>query len=409
MDLVTSFKGTNTYSLFLKTTNGINMYPLNHLKSKLLCSSIILLLTACGGDSTSKKTANIAMPLPIVIDYQKIIDETVSDTIPGIILLVETPEQQFIGSAGLADIESQEAMQTYHIMPNGSAGKKLTALLTAMLEEEGKLNLDNTIDTWLSAELLGQIAHSNKMTLRQLLNHTSGVYDYLDDNAFKDAVLLDPSSLKTDSYALQFALNKPASFEPGEGWDYSNTGYLLVGLILDEILGEHHSSEMRSRILDPLAMHSSHYGGVEKEHGDSISGYYKDEDVGVLNTKPLYENIGVADAPLVASVADMALLLKTIVSGDSFISQHVKNTLYGEDNLQLMGDSRYYGQGIIKGKRSGKTIYRHGGLELGYSTTNIYIQENQTSITAFFNCGGFESCETETDAMIEKVLLNELQ
>jgi len=385
------------------------MYLLNQLKPKLLCSSIILMLVACGSDPEVNKTANIEIPPAVNIDYQKMIDETVSDTIPGVILLVETSEQRFIGSAGLADIESQEAMQTYHIMPNGSAGKKLTALFVAMLEEEGMLNIDNTLDTWLSEALLVQIAHSDKMTLRQLLNHTSGVYDYLDDNDFNDAVLLDPSSLKTDHYALQFALNKSASFEPGQGWDYSNTGYLLAGLIMDEVLGEHHSSEMRNRILDPLGMNSSHYGGVEKEQGAIISGYYKYEDGEILNTKSFYENIGVADAPLVASVEDMALLLKTIINDDSFVSDHAKGALFGEDNLQSMGDGSYYGQGIIKGMINGTPFYHHGGVESGYSTTNIYIPLTDTSITAFFNCGNFDMCEFETNALIEKVLLNELK
>jgi D-alanyl-D-alanine carboxypeptidase len=365
------------------------MYPLYQLSPKLLCSSIILMLAACGSDSKVSKTPNIEIPPTITFDYQKMIDETVSDTIPGIILLVETSEQQFLGSAGLADIETQEAMQTYHIMPNGSAGKKLTALLVAMLAEEGMLNIDNRLDTWLPEELLVQIAHSDKMTLRQLLNHTSGVYDYLDDSDFNDAVLLDISSLKTDLYALKFALNKPASFEPGQGWSYSNTGYLLAGLIMDKVLGEHHSSEIRSKILDPLGMNSSHYGGVEKEHGDIISGYYKYEDGEVLNTKPFYENIGVAD--------------------DSFVSEHAKEVLFGEDNLQPMGDGSFYGQGIIKETINGTPLYHHGGLESGYSTTNIYIPQTDTSITAFFNCGNFDMCELETSALVEKVLQNELK
>jgi D-alanyl-D-alanine carboxypeptidase len=385
------------------------MLPNYTLKSKLLCTSIALLLTACGGSSDTKTPPIVVKPEVITMDYQKVIDDTVSDAIPGIILLVESIEKSFLGSTGLADIDNQTAMQTYHIMPNGSAGKKLTALLVAMLEDEGLLNQDNTIDTWLSEELLAQIDHSEKMTLRQLLNHTAGVYDYLDDDDFKVAALLDPSSLKTDRYALNFALNKPAYFAPGQGWGYSNTGYLLAGLILDEVLGEHHSSEIRSKILEPLGMNSSHYGGVEKERGDIISGYSRFNDDEVINTKTLYENIGVADAPLVSSVEDIALLLKTIISDDSFISSHVKDTLLGEDNLQAMGNGQYYGQGIIKETINGMIVYHHGGLEAGYSTTNIYIPDNQTSITAFFNCGDFDACESETDAMIQKVLLNELK
>jgi len=76
-------------------------------------------------------------------------------------------------------------------------------------------------------------------------------------------------------------------------------------------------------------MHSSHYGGIEKSRGDIISGYYRYDNGEVINTKTLYENIGVADAPLVSSVEDIALLLKTIVGENSFISQQVKETLFG--------------------------------------------------------------------------------
>jgi len=285
----------------------------------------------------------------------------------------------------------------------------LTALLVALLEEDGMLNQDNTLDTWLSEGLVSQVAHSDQMTLRQLLNHTSGVYDYLDDSSFKKAVLLDPSTLKTDSYALEFALNKPASFPPGTGWDYSNTGYLLAGLILDNVLGEHHSKAIRNRILDPLGMHSSHYGGIEKNRGDIISGYYRYDNGEVINTKALYENIGVADAPLASSVEDIALLLKTIVSEDSFISQQVKETLFGENALQYTEEGNYYGQGIFKETYNGTVIFHHGGVESGYSTTNIYIPSSDTSITAFFNCGDFTLCSTKTDALIKKVLQNELK
>jgi D-alanyl-D-alanine carboxypeptidase len=371
---------------------------------------MIVLLSACGGGgSTTAITKPPTPPAPVAIDYQIMINQTVSDIIPGIVLLVDTPEQQFLGSAGLADIENRTAMQTYHIMPNGSAGKKLTALLIAMLEEEGLLNLDSSINTWLPDELLAQIAHSEAMTLRQLLNHTSGIYDYLDDDEFNNAVLLDPFSLKTDHYALQFALNKAPSFEPGQGWDYSNTGYLLAGLILDQVLGEHHSSAIRNRILDPLGMNASHYGGVEKERNSIISGYFRYENGEMLNTKALYENIGVADAPLVASVEDVALLLKTIINDDGFVSQHSKEQLFGEINLQATDNGNYYGQGIIKETINGVTLYHHGGVESGYSTTNIYIPASKTSITAFFNCGNFERCEDETNTMIEKVLLNELK
>jgi len=387
------------------------------LKS-LLFTSIILSLAACGGGDNKKNP----VPEPTVFNYQATIDNAITDHVPGIILLVEKPGFKFLGSAGLADIETQTPMQTYYVMPNGSAGKKITALLTVMLAEEGLLSLDDTIDNWLSDEILTQIEHSEEITIRQLLNHTSGIHDYLDEPTsgyFFQALLADPQTIKTDSYVLPFGLNQPAYSLPGEEFNYSNTGYLLIGLILDEVLGEHHSTAIRERILNPFGMNSTIYNGVEnnKSQDTLISGYFIDDDDGIINTKPYYENIGVADAPLRSNVEDMTLLLKLIVAQESHVSEYVKEQLFSESALKSWGEPYYgaigtsanYGLGLFKETINNKVVYHHGGLEIGYSTTNIYIADSQTSITIFFNCGGAEQCDIETSALAGTILYNELR
>ncbi|WP_199611445.1 serine hydrolase domain-containing protein [Flocculibacter collagenilyticus] len=376
------------------------------------------LLTGCdsGSSNTSNSTAEIVKAPEEVqqsFDYQAAIDSAISDAVPGIVLLVETPESRFLGAAGLADIETQTPMQTYHVMPTGSAGKKLTALLTVLLEQEGLLSLDAKINTFLDAEILSQIENSDQITIRQLLNNTSGVYNYLDEQTATDyySTLLtsDLSQLKLDPFALAFALNKPAYAMPGEAFNYSNTGYLLVGLILDKLLGEHHSAAMRERIIEPLGMNSSFYGGVEKQVGDIISGYYQHDTFGTLNTKPFYESIGYADAPLRSNVEDLAALLKHIVSPDSVFSQEVQSKFFEQASLVKISEAQEYGLGIYKERINNKTVYHHGGIEAGYSTTNIFIAETQTSITAFFNCGLNVQCEVESDKVVHAILNNELK
>jgi len=387
-------------------------------QSLTLTTAIILFLSACGGSDEPIKEYK-KTEIPVALDYQQLIESKVSEVVPGIILLVEKPDFKFLGSAGLADVETQTPMQTYHVMLNGSAGKKLTALLTVMLDEEGLLNLDDTIDNWLSDEILAQIENSEQITLRQLLNHTSGIFNYLGEaisDDFFQAVLADPETIKTDSYVLPFGLNQPAYSLPGEEFHYSNTGYLLTGLILDEVLGEHHSSAMRNRILNPFGMNSSFYNGVEKSLGEIISGYVVDDVYGEFNSKPYYENIGVADAPLSANVEDLAVLLKLIVGQGSSISQYAKEQLFGESHLVHLDGYYYdaadgnasYGLGLYKESMNNKVVYHHNGLEPGYTTTNIYIADSQTSITALFNCGASEQCKIETEALINTILLNEL-
>lgn len=388
----------------------MSFFSVNKSRIAILAISLSL-LSACGGSSSSTPP-DISEPEPTPVtqefDYQALIDGAVNEDVPGIILEIDGPDIQFIGAAGYADTESQELMQTHHAMPAGSAGKKATALLVALLHQDGVLDIDALISTWLPDSLLSQIEHSEKMTLRQLLNHTAGVYDYLDARSSEewfDAASANLDILKTDIDALQFALNRPSYFEPGEDFNYSNTGYLLTGLILDKVLNEHHHKALRSRILDPFGLTNTFYLGFEKELGEIISGYVIDGD-DIINTKPLYENVGVADAPIATTVSDLSLLIRTIMTDDSIVNDEIRQLLLGEESLVLAdADSNFYvGLGMFKNLKGDFTIFHHGGEEVGYKSSNIYIKELDTTVTTFFNCHGHSSCIVQTDEMIQQVL-----
>ena len=373
----------------------------------LIILSCLPLLTACGGSDSNSEPDVIPPPDSTATDYQAMIENSATGTIPGVVLNISGPTVNFSGSAGLSSIENDIQMLTTDIIPNGSAGKKATALLVGLLHEQGMLDIDLTIDQYLPAELLAQIEFSEHMTLRHLLTHTAGVHDYLDDTTagdWFDAIIADPSSLKTDEYALQFALNQPAYFAPGESFHYSNTGYLLAGLILDQVLGEHHYRAMRELVFEPFGLSDTYYNGLEKERGTIISGYF-DDDGELLNTKPLYENIGVADAPLVSSASDMSKLIRQIVSDRQLVSDEVRALLIGEQNLTDIGDGVFYGMGMFKEIINGKTVYHHGGDEPGYMTANIYIQDTDTSMTLLVNCNLYEACIESTENLVDSILI----
>jgi D-alanyl-D-alanine carboxypeptidase len=385
------------------------MQPLNQLKSTLSCTAIALLLTACGGSSTPTKAKNIETIPVVTVDYQNIIDETVSDNIPGVILLIESPEQSFLGSAGVENIESQNPMQVHHTTPTASAGKPMIGLLAAMLADDNLLNLDDTIDTWLSEDILNQIPNSGEMTLRQLLNHTSGIYNYTGNEGYLGLLIAEPDKVKTDIDFLALALNQPAEFKPGEGSEYSNTGYTLAGLIMDQVLGMHHSIALRERILVPLGMNATYYRGIEKDHGDFISGYHKfDDHDTTYETKSYLENVSQASSPMVSSVEDMALFMKSVVAEPSFINDSIRNEFFGSEQLIPNDSNGVYGLGINVEPLGGNTAYYHAGLNYGYHTQNIYIKEKDLSITAFINCSSKPVCESTMDSLIQKVFDNEL-
>ena len=148
---------------------------ITHSFKLLLTCAMILQLTACGKSSKVIPDPLPPIPPPVVVNYQDVIDNLISTEIPGIILLVETPQTRFIGSAGVSNLQTQQAMQVGDIIPTASVGKKMIALLAAQLADEGQLNLDDTLDTWLSESILSRIANSHQMTFRQLLNHTTTI------------------------------------------------------------------------------------------------------------------------------------------------------------------------------------------------------------------------------------------
>lgn len=365
------------------------------LQKTMFASVVCLGLAACGSSSDSQAPI-IPSPQPVpTADYQDMLQAAVDAGVPGVVMAIESPEINFLGAAGVADIDTQAPMQTYHQMPTGSSGKKATALLVAMLHEEGVLDMDNTISTWLPNTILSRIENSESMTLRQLLNHTAGVWDYLDEDSsdeWFEAIIDDPTSVKTDIFALQFALDQPAYFAPGDAFNYSNTGYLLAGLILDEVLGTHHHTAMRERLFIGLGMNNTYYNGLEKDMGSIISGYTEFGDE-IENTKFIYENIGVADAPLVSTVEDMSLLLRAIVSENSTLDTAITEHLFASNRLVQVNSETQYGLGIFYQNINGKDVYHHGGGDPGYITENYYVADSDLTLTVFFNCSGYEACQ----------------
>lgn len=376
-----------------------------YLRCLSLCFGLFVVF-----DSIAKES-NQQHPTPF-IQFQEQLDSLISDYVPGAVLLVETPDQTFVGSAGYSDLENKIKMTADAVMPNGSAGKKLTALLAVMLHVEGKLDLDSSIKHYLPEEYLSRIKFSKRMNLRMLLNHSSGIFEYNDtpDYGFYWAQFSSPDKFKGDEYLLKFALDKEPEFEPGTRYLYSNTGYALTGIILKKLLGHHPAVAIREKILVPLKMSNSYSKAIEPHIPDFIPGYFFNDveehfplPFGkISNMKAHMASIATSDAPMVSDVTDLAKLLRAIVKNNSVVSSKVREQMIGDKNLIPAWGAKfyrssdlYYGLGIFVEEIHGKRFYHHGGTEFGYFTQNIYIADGDISITAFANCGVNDHCEEE--------------
>jgi len=365
----------------------------NNLKSAIFATFTSLALTACGGSSSSDTTTpqtKVTSPA-VEFDYQKLIDDTVSEDVYGIILLVNTPEREFIGSAGVSDKDKLTPMQTTDVFSIQSAGKVITALLAAQLHDETLLNLDDTLDTWLPLELLDQIQYSEQITLRQLLNHSSGIFDYNKNEMLSEDVLASPEVPRGNIDLVQYALNKTPLAIPGTGFYYSSTNYVLAGMILDEVLGYHNAIEIRARIIDPLSLNATFSLGYEDHMGEIIPGYetYQGQ---LINTAPFISNIFSSSTPVASTVTDLALFYKSLITDTDFVSDDVRELMWGAASLIPVETNDDAGLGIHKYNVNGTTVYSHDGSGEGYLTKNVYIEETNTSIVYFLNCGFSDEC-----------------
>ena len=201
--------------------------------------------------------------------------------LPGVALRVERGnEVVFDGAAGFASREQQTPVAPTDRFGVGSVTKTFTAILVLQLVDEEVLTLDDTVTQWLDDPVVARIPNVDRITLRQLLTHTSGIYDVFDDDSpfWQDAYLgegADWTRVWTPLEVLAYAdgAKHAPYFAPGEGIHYSNTGYILLGLILEQATGQEYAERLHARILDPLGLADTFFASTEPVPGGKVDAY----------------------------------------------------------------------------------------------------------------------------------------
>ncbi len=207
---------------------------------------------------------------------------------PGLVLLVDTPDGRCLSAAGVSSLEDGTPMQVDDILQIGSNTKSMVIVLLMQLVEEGVLNLDDLLSEWLP-EQAAIVPNSDQITIHQMARHTAGIHDY--EEGIITQGLSDPAKLQagyTPAEIVQFAMDdgEPV-FSPGEEgqWQYSNTGYILLGMIIEAATGESLSDLLQSRIFDPLGLESAVLiEGVPQEGEITTKGYKWTEEGERLDT-----------------------------------------------------------------------------------------------------------------------------
>jgi D-alanyl-D-alanine carboxypeptidase len=240
--------------------------------------------------------------------------------------------------------------------------------------------------------------------LRQLLNHTAGVYNYTDDEQLVDQYTADPYQ----EVEIQMIIDRiieinEAVFEPGTDWAYSNTNYILAGLVIEAATGSTYDAELRSRILDPVGMVHTFLGDVETPAIDVVHGYVSIEGE-LVDTTEWNVQWTWAAGGLVSTTSDMALFIRALFNGELFADAGSLDQML---DITPSGDNRY-GLGIGKmsvygwdNSDAADNVWGHGGGVPGYLSILMYARDADLVVIELQNGESADPGSVAFDALRE--------
>ncbi len=307
---------------------------------------------------------------------QQILNETTTTDGPGAAILVARGDEViFRGARGMAQMELGVALRADHVFRIGSNTKQFAAATILKLIEQGRLSLADPL-----SKFLPDYPSGSKITVHELLNHTSGIKDYTEiDGYFRAAIRED---LDTAKLVAVFK-DQPVDFAPGTNWKYDNSGYVLIGAIIEKVTGKSWHEAIRETVLAPLALKHTGYGADQPLIAGRVAGYSTDEQGHASNTIYISMTQPGAAGAMVSSVDDMFHWLRAL---------HTDKVLKAESYQQMItpvptpsGKPTDYGYGIFTRMVRGEHAFGHGGGIPGFTSDTLYIPGPAITVVALTN------------------------
>lgn len=296
---------------------------------------------------------------------------------PGAVtLVIKNGKTLYSQAQGMANMELGVPLKTDMVFRLGSITKQFTAASIMILAQQGKLEVADPLEKYLPDFPLKGI------TLEQLLNHTAGVTNYTDI----------PGLMESDKIRADYTTNQlidlfrdlPADFAPGERFSYSNSGYVLLGAVIEKVSGMTYAEFVQKNIFDKLGMKNSYYGSNTRIIPKRVSGY---EGVGeaLQNASFLSMTLPQAAGSLLATVEDLALWADSLFSG-KVISPQALEKMTTSGKLKD-GSETGYGFGLVcEDYRGHRTIWHNGGIN-GFLTTMYAVPDQALLVIVLSNNG----------------------
>lgn len=311
--------------------------------------------------------------------YDEILAKSYASDGPGAAaLVVKRGEVLYRGARGMANLELGVPLTPDHVFRLGSITKQFTGAAMMMLVEEGKVELDAPVQTYLS----GYPSHGHEITVRHLLTHTSGIFNYTSIPGYMGGSRIR-ADLTTEELIAVFS-DLEMDFAPGERFSYSNSGYVLAGAVIEAVSGQTYAEFVQERIFDELGMTGSHYGG--RQLVPSRVAGYTDGHSGYANAGFLSMTQPHAAGSLLSNVDDLyrwttGLFDHKLISRDS-VRAMVKPMRLNDGELSR------YGLGFSVSDFRGEASVAHGGGIHGFTTAARWLPEQKIFVVVLSNYDG---------------------
>jgi D-alanyl-D-alanine carboxypeptidase len=295
------------------------------------------------------------LPLPDTVQEQ--VDEAIGHGFDGMIVYVDVagkPPAYYSG--GWKNRERKIPADPNSLFKIASISKLYVAVAITRLAKNKRLHFDETLADYFP-DLVGRIENAESITLKMMIQHRSGIPNFTDNPDFWQ------NEQENNKDALAFALDLPASFAPGKGYEYSNTNYLLLRKIIDKVVGYSHEQYIREEILLPLQLKNTFFSLNEVDLDDVMSGYYVGVD----------EDFKANEYGMLATAEDVGIFLRALNDGSLFAK--------GERELYPY-------------------VYEHGGLVIGYQSLAEYHQDIDAVVVQFINTTDFNGYEWNLSEII---------
>lgn len=294
---------------------------------------------------------------------------------PGaVVLIAKDTEVLYRKAFGKANLELDVDMQPDHVFRLGSVTKQFTACAILRLAEEGRLSLQDDIRRFIP-----DFPHPDKkITIESLLTHTSGVKNYTGLPRFSEVKRRDLSPKEL----VDIFRNEPLDFEPGDRFSYSNSGYVLLGYIIEQVTGKSYAAYINETFFQPLGMSSAYYDNASTLIPHRASGY-KPVNGGYANADFLSMTLPYAAGSLASGVDDLFKWYRALSGGQVISKANLEKaqTSYRLKNGRLTG----YGYGWAIGNVQGSPVIKHVGIINGFVTAVVYQPAEKLFVTILAN------------------------